>query len=151
MGSVCTWILLFRIVTGYILKWIPQFAAPSLRSLIIGILELSNGIVSLREIANPATRFLLCSFLLPLGGICVWMQTVSVFPELSIQTYLTGKLFQSTVSFLLASGLQILIAGINQYPLPIQCLLIAFMIAAGVMLYLIKKEKSSRFPGIIGV
>lgn len=151
MGSVCTWIMLFRIVTGYILKWMPQLPTPSLRSLIIGILELSNGIVSLREMADPAARFLLCSFLLPLGGVCVWMQTVSVFPELSMGNYLAGKLFQSAVSFLLASGLQMLIAGSQQYQLPYPCLLLAFMAAAGSMLFLINKEKSSRFPGVIGV
>ena len=53
MASVCAWIVLFRILTGYLQKWMPDTAAPSLRSLLFGLLELSNGIVSLRAISDP--------------------------------------------------------------------------------------------------
>lgn len=99
MGFVCGWIVLFRVVTGFLKKWILWLLPPESSSIILGILELTNGMVSLCEIGNHKIRFLLCSALLAFGGICVVMQTASVVNGLSVKMYLKGKTLQAFISF----------------------------------------------------
>ena len=102
MAVICGWVLLFRMVTGFLETWVLFRFSPEVRVFIAGLLELSNGCISLQEIHNPALRFVLCSVFLSAGGLCVTMQTVSVMEGLSPMPYLTGKLRQTLFSLVLS-------------------------------------------------
>lgn len=102
MSFVCGWIVLFRILTEYLTKWVFCLVPGDLQVVFAGMLELSNGCCALSLIDDPCLRFLACSCLLAFGGLCVTMQTASVIEGLSLKAYLQGKAVQILVSFLLS-------------------------------------------------
>lgn len=102
MAVICGWIILFRILTEYLSRWILQFLPSVMQVILSGVLELSNGCCSLSMIENTYTRFLTCSCLLSFGGLCIAMQTASVIDGLSIKPYFLGKLLQTVFSFVLS-------------------------------------------------
>lgn len=102
MAAVCGWVILFRIIITFLDTWILWMFPATIRVVITGILELSNGCCSLREITDPELRFIICACLLSLGGLCVAMQTHAVTSGLSMKPYLKGKLLQTCFSLLLS-------------------------------------------------
>ncbi len=105
-ATVCGWVILFRIVIGFLDRWLLWLLPRELQVLLCGILELSNGCVSLSAIANQGLRFVLASVLLAFGGVCVAMQTTSVIGDLSAKYYYLGKVMQSGLSLLFAAVFQ---------------------------------------------
>ena len=103
MASVCGWVVIFRVLLGY-LPLLPL--ADSLRILLSGILELANGCLLLGQIPDVPLRFLVAAVMLNFGGICVLLQTASVAQGLNIRRYFFGKLLQS--GFSLCYGLCIM-------------------------------------------
>lgn len=105
MGTVCGWIVIFRVMIAFCERWflwlMPIEWAVGLR----GLAELSNGCVALGAVSSESMRFVLCSCLLAFGGICVWMQTVSVTEELGTGAYLPGKLLHTLISYLLSTAM----------------------------------------------
>lgn len=101
MASVCGWIILFRIVISFLERWFLWMLDRRWQVFITGLLELSNGCVALSDIQDCPQRFLMCSVLLALGGVCVTMQTVSVTQGLSLRYYFPGKGLQAVFSALL--------------------------------------------------
>lgn len=102
MGNVCAWVVFFRIVIGFLDRWILWLVPADVQVLIKGFLELSNGCVLLGEITFPGQRFILSSMLLGFGGFCVAMQTQSVSGGLSSSLYLPGKILHGCISFFLS-------------------------------------------------
>lgn len=102
MANICSWVILFRILQSFLDRWLLWLCSNELRSGILGILELTNGILSLKNIENPSFRFVLCTGMLSLGGLCVFMQTVSVTKGLKIHNYFLGKVMQCIISVLLS-------------------------------------------------
>ena len=100
--NICGWIIIFRTVIAFAAKWILPTVSSTLYATVAGLLELSNGCCLLGIIDNESVRFVLCSVLLSFGGICVFMQTISVTKGLRLHYYLGGKLTQSLFSFLLS-------------------------------------------------
>ena len=101
MVSVCGWIILFKILIAYITK--PLLSLDNnVLTLLSGLLELSNGCLSLSEISRHSVRFILCSIFLSFGGLCVLMQTKSTTESMGLGLYLPGKLIQTSISFLLS-------------------------------------------------
>lgn len=92
ISSVCGWVVLFRVILGYVGQ-IPL--ADPWDTLLWGILELTNGCVNLVAIEDLSTRFLLAAAMLNFGGLCVFAQTLSVARDLDIRYYLAGKLLQT--------------------------------------------------------
>jgi hypothetical protein len=88
--------------TAFLEHWVLFRFPPIVRIFITGMLELSNGCISLGVIDNFALRFVMCSVFLSAGGLCVTMQTISVIGSLSPLPYLTGKLRQIFFSLLLS-------------------------------------------------
>lgn len=103
MSNVCAWILVSRCFLAYLDKWILHVLPDTFRVLVIGVLELTNGCLSLSEISSEATRFIMVSGFLALGGLCVGMQTVSVTGKLGTGRYFQGKGIQFTFSLMLAA------------------------------------------------
>ena len=105
MASVCGWLLLFRIVIAFLSRWIFWYLPLPLQALTAGLLELTNGCCMLSQISDIRLRFVLCSGMLAMGGICVTLQTMSVTKGLSVKHYLFGKLLQTLFSICVSTAL----------------------------------------------
>lgn len=102
MGTVCGWIVLFRVVIAFMNRWFLWLLPTVFQVCVTGFLELANGCCSLTLIDDVNLRFVICSGMLALGGICVTMQTVSVAQGLSLRNYFLGKLIQTAFSLFAA-------------------------------------------------
>ena len=146
MVGICGWILLFRCLCTYFEKWFIWWLPAPLRIAIVGLLELTNGCLGLKEIENEALRFILCSALLSFGGICVIFQTKAVIGNLDIRHYIQGKLLQTVISVIPAT-----FAAIWLYNIPVSAsrcfsILIMLLFAGFIIVSLWKKRKNcSRF------
>lgn len=119
IGIVCGWILLFRIVLKFADRFLAHFLAEPVCILLSGMLEISNGCISLTGIAQEGLRFLMLSVFLSFGGFCAAMQTVAAAGDLSCRCFTAGKLLQTMIAFLMAAALQpVLFAGGAYFPLP---------------------------------
>lgn len=104
MGTVCGWIILFRVAGAFLTKWTLGQLPPTVQTALDGFLELSGGCIGLSKVPDAGTRFLLACGMLTFGGVCVTMQTVSALGPLSPRPYLLGKLLQAAIAMLLAVG-----------------------------------------------
>lgn len=100
---VCGWVILFRCMIGYIGKLFVTIPNINIQVLATGLLELTNGCLLLSCIDNESIRFILCSILLTFGGACVTFQTKSVISDLPIIPYLSGKILQTLITFILST------------------------------------------------
>ena len=103
MASVCAWIVWFRVIISFCDRWFLWLLPQPAHVLFTGILELANGCCSLQLISAEPVRFLICSGLLALGGLCVGMQTLSVTHGLGTGAYFPGKLLQCCISICLSA------------------------------------------------
>ena len=97
-AGVCGWVIAFRLLCAFLERWFLWLLPTWGQALVTGLLELTNGCVSLRSVSSENARFLLCSILLAFGGLCVHMQTRSVTRGLSLRYYVLGKLLQTGCS-----------------------------------------------------
>ena len=102
MAGVCGWVILFRLVLTILDRWILWILPDCARVCVYGILELSNGCLSL-TVLEPKMRFILAAGFISFGGVCVFLQTASVTEGLSMRYYFQGKMFQTSFCMLLAS------------------------------------------------
>ena len=102
MCLVCGWVILFRIIINFLEAWFLWILPECMQTLLVGILELTNGCFELSKISDLKLRFIICSCMLSFGGICVLFQTAAVTQNLPIGCYLKGKLTQTVFSFLLS-------------------------------------------------
>lgn len=109
MAVVCGWVILFRIIVSFIQRWFLWLLTPVAQVAMIGLLELSNGCYALQSIPCEGTRFLLSALFLSLGGLCVTLQTMSIVGDLGLKPYISGKILQGIISFILASMVQYLL------------------------------------------
>lgn len=98
MAIVCSWVVLFRMILEFMNKWCLFLLPIPVRVMLTGILELSNGCLTLTSVETETLRFLLSSVILSFGGICVCLQTISVCPKEVTRGYLTGKILQSVIA-----------------------------------------------------
>lgn len=101
-GTVCGWVILFRILIGFLNRWVLWLLPIPVQVLMTGLLELTNGCCALAAISGTPMRFVLCSGMLAAGGLCVTMQTVSVTSGLSLKYYFPGKAMQVLFSLILS-------------------------------------------------
>lgn len=104
LATVCGWVILFRVFIAFLDRWFLWLLPIAIQVAITGILELSNGCCELSRIADPELRFLICSGMLALGGLCVTLQTSSVTQGLSMTAYFKGKALQTVFSLLLSAS-----------------------------------------------
>ncbi len=139
MGAVCGWVVIFRVILGFLERWFFFLLPDIAKVLLSGILELTNGCLMLPQIENIGLRFLLCLIFLNFGGVCVILQTISVAHELNIRYYLTGKLLQCGLAVLY--GCLFLGYGYALFPL------VGYFI--GILFF--RGRKNSSIPGLVGV
>lgn len=143
MATVCGWVIVFRIIIGFFDRWFLWVLPSAIKVILSGVLELTNGCVMLDEISSTTLRFILISFLLSFGGLCVGMQTVSVTQKLGIGYYFPGKVLQALISILLSGAVcTILFSEHNSYFILIYSISIILTIG---MLYFIRGKKVVAF------
>lgn len=103
MAAVSGWIILFKVVLAFMDSWFLFAFSPTMASIIKCTLELTNGIISLKDISNEGMRFILCATGLSFGGVCVLMQTATLAGSLGIKAYIIGKLQQTILSLVLSA------------------------------------------------
>lgn len=104
IASVCGWVVLFRVLISFLQRWVLWLLPVPTQICLIGALELTNGCCALAALPDISLRFLLCSGMLAMGGLCVTMQTISVTPGIKLDLYLLGKLCQTVISLALAAA-----------------------------------------------
>ena len=140
MAQVCGWVIMFRMILTYADSYLPAIPSPLLKTLLTGLLELSNGCLLLSAIENIQLRFLLAGILLSLGGVCVWMQTKSLFPELSLTGYIAGRLLHCSITIALSLLIFSYVSTGYRLVLFIVILSGLLLISAGIILHRSKKE-----------
>ena len=142
MAQVCGLVILFRVLLAFIEHWFGFLLGPALRSMVFGLLELTNGCVALGNIADTGARFVICNGLLAMGGVCITTQTFSVTNgKIPKQLYFPGKLLQCAVAVMISSIINSLFihSDITSFPMAI-----SGIIAVAVAIILRKHENSSR-------
>lgn len=152
MAKVCGWIVLFRVLQGFLDRWLLWAIPSTTRIGIIGMLELANGCLQLTQIGDVGLRALLCSGFLALGGICVTMQTVSVTGPLGLGMYIPGKVLQCTISMLMTVCLiwVCFSQSVLVHYAPLLIIVLTCFLAV-LSLVLLKYEKSSSNPCLVRV
>ena len=102
MAGVCGWVILMRTLLAVLERWVLWLLPLWARAVICGALEMTNGILMLRDVEEKL-RFILAAGMLGFGGVCVTMQTLGVTQNLSMRSYFPGKIFQGCICILLAS------------------------------------------------
>ena len=151
MAIICAWVVLFRIVITVLERWTLWFLPESAQIIVRGLLELANGIVSLQEIQNLGQRMVLFSMLLSFGGLCVWMQTISVADGVPTKYYLPGKITQCAISVLLTFALQVALPAQQRAKIHPLFLVIGIIVPIFYSYIQRKLEKRSRNSDLIGV
>lgn len=141
MGNICGWVVLFRALCVFCVRWFLWVFPDFLQVAAIGILELSNGCFALKTITLGGTRFLLSCGMLSFGGLCVAMQTVSVTKDCGIGMYFPGKFLQTSISLLLAFISQPILFAPQERCLTPMWSIITLLIGAVISLLLLRKRK----------
>lgn len=103
MAVICGWVVLFRVLIRFSQSWFLWLFPAPVQVVLSGFLELTNGCCMLSCIRDESVRFIICSTLLSMGGLCVAMQTVFVTKVLRFSAYLKGKLIQTLIGALLST------------------------------------------------
>lgn len=117
-AQVCGWVILFRILNGFLTRWFLWLLPEAAQTAVTGVLELANGCLELSNIESERMRFVLCSAMLSFGGLSVLMQTHSAANGLSMKYYLSGKLLQIVFSLLYSTAYVLKIPAVWLIPLP---------------------------------
>lgn len=152
MGSICGWVVLFRILIAFLDRWFLWLLPPNVQIAIYGILELANGCCSADLIINDGIRFIVCSGMLAFGGLCVTMQTISVTAELGPGQYIPGKFLQALISIILSIAIQYLLFPAAQKVAISPYFLAIIGIIVGILPFILLKMKNrGSIPSAIGV
>jgi len=145
MASVCGWVVVFRVVIGFCSRWFLWRLPTEAQVLISGLLELSNGCALLSGIPSGGTRFMIASAILSFGGVCVYMQTLSVTEGLGIGWYFPGKVLQTVFSLMLSGIAQLMLfSAEDRVDISVPIIILTISAAATVQ-YLITKKKVVAF------
>ncbi len=129
IAYVCGWVILFRVLIGFLSRWFLWCLPIELEVAITSLLELANGCTSLRYIDNEGLRMIVASATVNFGGICVLVQTASVTPGLKISSYTKGKVLQTAFAVIMTAAVQrFLFTGANQINLNTTELICALLI-----------------------
>lgn len=138
MSTVCGWVILFRVLIQILDRWVLWLIPTKISVWLTGLLELSNGCIMLGEVESLPLRFTVAAVITVFGGLCVYLQTVSVCKTLSCKIYLIGKLIQTALSIPLAMISSTLLFPGNDIYLRIGVLLGACLIVVYVIIRKIK-------------
>ncbi|NLT39788.1 MAG: hypothetical protein GXX89_04910 [Clostridiales bacterium] len=101
MGNICAFVILFNVIL-LLPRWVGLYSISRdtiYRSLLSGVFELTNGVLSLSSDRGTAA-FSCAAFLIGWGGLSVHFQTLSITAgrKLQMRRYFTGKILQAGIS-----------------------------------------------------
>lgn len=104
MSTVCAWVILAGVVSGFLGRWLFPLLPDVLGILLTGLLELTNGVFALSPLPH-SLQFLLCTIFVCFGGVSVLLQIggLAAPAGLSLKTCIAQKTLQSLLGALLAS------------------------------------------------
>lgn len=141
---ICAWVILFRTVIAFLQRWFLWILPEDLSSVIIGLLEISNGIYMLNSQPLTGMRFVMSAVFLSFGGLCVYLQTASVTSGLGTGYYFPGKLLQACISFFICYVLQYLLFPIYEcWQIPLYFTLLPLLTCVTITIVLRKRKNSS--------
>ncbi len=136
MAMICSWVILFRVMIAYFQRWFLALLPHTVKILLSGTLELTNGCCSLYEIPSESLRFLIANILVAGGGFCVFLQTVSVTQPVGLGYYARGKILQILFSILLTVlAAPLLSFDVSEYPVLLLPIAGLILIVALMLLY----------------
>ena len=145
VAQICGWVILFRVLLSFLNRWFLWLFDDPTNVLINGTMELSIGCVSLAEIENLGSRFIIGAAILSFGGLCVLMQTASVVGSLGLGMYIPGKIMQCCISIILSAIIQnFLYVPDQRCPMHLLLYAIVPLSAAIIVFYTQKSKKRSR-------
>lgn len=122
MGTVCGWVVFFKIVLAFVERWVFFLLPVNLRLLLSGLTELTNGCAALHEVGSVGLKMRLFSLFCAFGGLCVCLQTHSVLTDGNLRgkAYFPGKAAQAAFAYLLSVLAQVCIPPLaHDLPAPI--------------------------------
>ena len=120
MAAVCGWVVVMRTFLGLLDRWILWMLPNVARSMVGGFLELTSGCCALIGSNNIGAAFILFSAYTAFGGLCVWLQTMSVVSDQAdCGAYLPGKVTQMCICVLLAWIIQSFLPPEDRCALPL--------------------------------
>lgn len=107
MAAVCAWVVLGSVFTGFLERWLFPFLPEIYAVMLSGVLELTGGVLALKQIRSESLRLVLCSLMINWGGLCVHFQihALAASAGLSIRSCIRQKVMQSLLGVLLSAGL----------------------------------------------
>ncbi len=105
MSQICSWVILLRVLISILKKWFLWCLPTLFQTIFIGLLELTNGCISLTSVASDAVRFVLYTAFISFGGVCVALQSFGTIKGVSPRLYFPGKILQCNISILLSGVL----------------------------------------------
>lgn len=129
MAFVGAWIILGRMLLGFLEKYLLFHASPIIRTVLTGFLELTNGCLLLENIPLQL-RFSAACAMTTFGGLCVWMQVRSICTQAGLDgsNYLPQKLTACGIAMLL-SILFTAVPGRN----PLRILILVLSVGVGIL------------------
>lgn len=137
MAKICCWVIIFRTYIAILQRWVLWAMPPEMITLTMGILELTNGCVSLLDYSDPVFRFCAACAMLSFGGCCVTMQTISIAGALIDMKYLLAKVFQMCISipFSLIAAIFLFRQPMNLSIIIVAIIFLCLAILMGLLLY----------------
>lgn len=151
MATICGWVVIFRILIEVLNAWIIWRFPEWIGLTVSGLLELSNGCSGLIQQDLMGAKLLLFTAFMSFGGICVWLQTISVTHGIDTRLYIPGKITQTACSILLSTAAQFLLPKEQRLILPISVLCMCLAICILYTIILKNQENSCRNLQAIGV
>ena len=102
MIYVCSIIILFRVFLSIIQCHLQTIVPTEIWTIIVGIIELTNGILLLPTLGNNSAIFIAAAAMTSLGGLCVIAQSLAISAKGSGKSYISAKTIQAAISFILA-------------------------------------------------
>ena len=141
IASVCGWVILMRILISFCKRWFLWLLSEEVQVLIVGLMELTNGCCDLYSVSIPHLQYMLANVFLSFGGVCVFLQTVSVTPGLGTGMYFPGKILQALISLGISAIIQpLLFPGTSTLSATLSVILLLLPVLTVMVLILRKKQ-----------
>lgn len=104
MVSICAWVILARVLLGFLQRWLFPFFPEWVSTVVSGVLEVTGGCLSLDGIPDPESRFVMACGMVCFGGISVLLQirALSDSAGIGIGTCAWQKALQALIAMGLA-------------------------------------------------
>ena len=105
MLIICACVVFFSVLIAVLSVYLSEFHLPQeLKNILLGSLEITNGISDTAFIDNLSARVLYCAFLVGWSGLCVHFQIIALCEDadISFKKYFVFKALQGIICTLLA-------------------------------------------------